>query len=97
LLKCWECGERFTFTELETDKKYRENDLFDLLHVTYEKLTVFYEYLQENLKFPFAASYQQEVGPLAFSEHNVNCIRLYQEVKVDEFYGWWNADKGGKK
>jgi hypothetical protein len=49
------------------------------------------------LKFPFSASYDQEVGPLSVAEFDVNCIRLDQEIKVDEFYGVMVECRQGRK
>lgn len=83
--------------ELEREKEYNESDLFDWLEVTDERLMKFYHYLQRNLAFPFVATYEQEVGPLAFEEYDVNCIRLDQEIKADEFYGVLVDCRQGRK
>jgi hypothetical protein len=84
-------------SKLEKGNKYSESDLFDLLEVTYERLMTFYDYLHNKLKFPFSASYEQEVGPLSVAEYDVNCIRLDQEMKVDEFYGILVECRQGRK
>jgi hypothetical protein len=84
-------------SKLAKEKKYNDNDLSDLLEVTYERLLIFYDYLHHHLTFPFPASYEQEVGPLKVAEYDVNCIRLDQEMKVDEFYGILVECRQGRK
>ncbi|GGB34260.1 hypothetical protein F3157_05120 [Virgibacillus dakarensis] len=49
-------------------------------------LEKYYHYLQNHLVFPFRASYKEEAGPLSVSKYDVNCLRLDQEMKYEEFY-----------
>jgi hypothetical protein len=74
-----------------------ENDMVQLLEVTYESLMKFYRYLEQHLTFPFMATLEEEVGPFEIREHDVDCIRLDQELKVDEFYGIMVECKEGGK
>lgn len=54
----------------------------------------YYQYLQNKLTFPFKASYEREIGPFSVEEYDINCIRLDQEMQVEDMYGiWWNVDK----
>lgn len=72
---------------LERGKKYKESYIYKLLNVKDASLMNFYEYLSEQLIFPFTALYEEEIGPLEIAEFEVNCIHLDQEMKVDENYG----------
>lgn len=84
-------------TKLEGTKNYDNRALADLLEVTFEKLMKFYDYLQSYLKFPFPASFEEEVGPLSLAEYDLKCVRLDQEMKVDEFYGILVECRQGKE
>ncbi|EKN67289.1 hypothetical protein BAZO_09011 [Schinkia azotoformans LMG 9581] len=57
----------------------------------------FYEYLLQHITFPFSALYTEEIGPLEIAEFEVYCIRLDQEMKVDEYYGILVECKVGRK
>ncbi|TSI04517.1 hypothetical protein FJQ64_14200 [Lysinibacillus sp. BW-2-10] len=73
--------------ELKKGGKFNKSNLYELLKVTDESLKVYYSYLQQHLTFPFSVSIEEEVGPLEWVKYNVNCVRLEQEMEVDEFYG----------
>lgn len=82
---------------LERGKKYTEGYLYELLKVKEESLMSFYEYLLQHITFPFSALYKEEIGPLEIAEFEVHCIRLDQEMKVDEYYGILVECKVGRK
>ncbi|WP_139194312.1 DUF6398 domain-containing protein [Bacillus sp. MUM 13] len=72
---------------LETGKEYKVSYMEKLFIVKETSLMSFYQYLMEQMIFPFTAIYEEEVGPSEIAEIEVNCIRLDQEMKVDENYG----------
>lgn len=72
---------------LERGNKYKASYIDKLFNVKETSLMSFYEYLLQHMIIPFTALYEEEVGPLEIAEFEVNCIRLDQEMKVDENYG----------
>ncbi|WP_170287522.1 DUF6398 domain-containing protein [Aquibacillus halophilus] len=74
-------------TDLEKNKFYDEEELIDCLEATPERLTIFYDYLQSKMEFPFSATLEQEVEPNKIVVYNVDCIRLDQVKQLDEYYG----------
>lgn len=72
---------------LKKDKNCKEKELFELMEVTFESLMVFYRHLEQHMTFPFSALIEDEVGPFEVIERCVDCIRLEQNIKVDQLYG----------
>ena len=84
-------------TKFEKGKKYDRSVIFESLSVNDESLIKFYEFLMKHVKFPFAGLYEEEVGPIEIAELEVNCIRLDQEMKVEEIYGILVECRYGRK
>ncbi|MEW9674636.1 calcium-binding protein [Lentibacillus sp. L22] len=67
------------------------------MEVTNEHLGRYYRYLQQHLTFPFRATYEGETGPLSFTEYELNCLQLDQEIQFEEFYGILVECREGRK
>ncbi|MFD0051716.1 DUF6398 domain-containing protein [Actinomycetes bacterium NPDC127524] len=72
---------------LQRGNTYKVSYLKKTLIVNEKSLMGFYQYLMEQMIFPFTAIYEEEIGPLEIAEIEVICIHLDQEMKVDENYG----------
>ncbi|GGB46970.1 hypothetical protein GCM10011409_25610 [Lentibacillus populi] len=72
-------------------ENYYGSESADLLEVNDERLLTFYDYLRDELKFPFMARYKQ-----AKNAYELVCTRLDQETNVNEADGIKLACKHGE-
>lgn len=56
------------------EKRYYGDDQADALHVDEETMLTFYDYLRDELHFPFPATY---------TKHSMTCIKLESELSLD--------------
>ena len=77
--------------------KLKESD--ELPSVTNKSLQIYYEYLKENLVFPFVGMYYVEVGPFEDKEYKLVIVQIEPFIKLDDdFYGLIVQGKeGGRK
>lgn len=78
-------------------RNMNRDELYNLLEVTDKSLKKYYHYLDQHLKFPFRASFDQEIGPLRMKTHDVNCIRLDRDMEYEQFYGIFVECREGRK
>jgi hypothetical protein len=66
-----------------------------LPQVTYKTLEQYQRYLEQNLIFPFHATYEHETGPLKITEFQVKVVGL--EEMIDDHYGLLCEGRDGRK
>lgn len=78
-----------------SDPMGKEDADDDLPMVTGDTLETYSDFLKRHLIFPFAASYEREVGPFSSETYNVKVTGL--DEYIDDFYGLVCSVKLGRK
>lgn len=66
-------------------ENYYGKNQANALQVNEEQLLTFYDYLRDELAFPFAATYQ--TNGVSTQTSAITCIKLEPEIQVDVSYG----------
>lgn len=68
-------------------KKYNMHEVIEKLEVNDRNLLTFFDYLDHHLTFPFRASFPVEAGLFGTITTKVDCLGLFQKMKVHDLYG----------